>query len=133
MQKVEIDKDKPLSPGDLIEMHFRTVGGTWFKSAHIAVIEWRMAGRPGFEIISSRIPDPQTLIFEIRIKKTNPVVVTAAVIAGLIIAAGVVAWLTLDKVYQIMESPAGQVGVAGFGALAVVLVVVIVLGMLQKK
>lgn len=133
MQKVEISQDKPLEPGDLIEIHFRTVGGTWIKASHIALIEYRLAGRSDFEIISSGVPDDHSLYFEIRIKKTNPVVVTAAVIASAIIAAGVVAWLTLDKVYQIMESPAGQIGVAGFGALAVVLVVVIVLSLLQKK
>jgi len=133
MQKVEIDKNKPLEPGDLIEMHFRTFGGTWLKSAHIALIEWQLEGRSDFQIIKSTIPDPHTLIFTIRIKKTNPVALTAAAIAAVIIAAGVVAWLTLDKVYQIMESPAGQVGVAGFGVLAAVAAGVIILSLVTKK
>lgn len=133
MQKVEIDKNKPLEPGDLIEMHFKTFGGTWLKSAQIALIEWRLEGWPYFQIISWTLPDPHTWIVEIRIKKTNPVSVTAAIIAGVIIAAGAIAWLTLDKVYQILESPAGQVGVAGFGALAIVVAVVVILSLLSKK
>lgn len=133
MQKIEIDKNKPLEPGDLIEMHFKTFGGTWLKAGHIAFIEWQLEDRKDFTIISSQIPDPHTLIFEIRINKTNPVLITAAIIGGIIIAAGLVAWLTFDKVYQIMESPAGQVGVAGFGVLAAVAAVAIVLSLLSKK
>lgn len=133
MQKVEISKNKQLEPGDLIELHFRTVGGTWVKAAHLGIIEYRLAGFPYFEIISWTILDEHSLCFEIRIKKTNPVLVTAAVIGTIIIGTGVIAWLTLDKVYQIMESPGGQVGVAGFGILAVVAAVVIVLSLLSKK
>jgi len=133
IQRIEIDKDKPLEPGDLIELHFRSVGGTWLTAAQIALIDWQLEGRSDFRIKSWSIPVPQVVIFEIEVKKTNPLIVTAAVIAGAIIAAGVVAWLTLDKVYQIMESPAGQVGVAGFGVLAAVAAVAVVLSLLPKK
>lgn len=133
MQKIEIDKNKSLEPGDLIEMHFKTFGGTWLNAGHIAFIEWNLAGRKDFTIISDRIPDSHTLIFEIRINKTNPVLLTAAIIGGIIIAAGLVAWLTFDKVYQILESPAGQIGVVGFGTLAIVAAIVIVLSLLSKK
>lgn len=133
MQKVEIDKDKPLQPGDIIELHFKTFGGTWLRATHIALIEWKLEGRTDFTVLSWQLPDHQTLIFEIRVEKTNPVLVTAAIIAGVIIAAGVVAWLTLDKVYQILDLPAGKIFAGGFGALAAVVAVVIVLGLLQKK
>jgi len=55
--------------------------------------------------------------------------VTAAVIGAAIIGAGVVAWLTLDKVYQIVESPVGKVAVGGaavsFAALAVIAILVL--------
>jgi len=133
MQKVEISKDKPLQPGDIIEIHFKTVGGTWVKASHLAIIEYRLAGRSDFEIRSWSIPDDHSLYFEILIKKTNPVAVTAAIIGAVIIGTGVIAWLTFDKVYQIMDSPAGQVGVAGFGVFAIVAAIVIILGLLQKK
>ena len=133
MQKVEIDKNKPLQPGDLIELHFKTFGGTWLKAGHVAFIEWQLTDRKDFTIMSSSIPDPHTLVLEIRINKTNPALLTAAIIAAIIIACGLIAWLTLTKVYQILESPAGQVGIAGFGVLAIVAAVVIVLSLLQKK
>ncbi len=133
MQKVEIDRDKPLEPGDLIELHFKTIGGSWLRYAHIALIEYTLEGQKEFKIISSRLPNDHTMIIEVRINKTNPVLLTAALIAGLIIAVGVVGWLTLDKVYQILESPAGKIGIAGFGILAAVAAIAIILSLLSKK
>jgi len=133
MQKVEISPNKRLEPGDLIEMHFTTIGGTWVKASHIALIEYRLSGRSDFEIVSSGNPDDRSLYFEILIKKTNPVIVTAAIISAVIIGAGVIAWLTLDKVYQIMESPAGKIFAGGFGTLAAAVAVVIILGLFSKK
>lgn len=125
MEKVEIDKNKPLSPGDIIELHFSTIGMVWVKATQIALIEYRLAGRKDFTIMSVGTPGMNTVIFEIRINKTNPVIVTAAVIGGLIIGAGVVAWLTLDKVLQIIESPTGKV-LAG-GAIVAAIVTLLVL------
>lgn len=132
MQKVEIDKDKPLQPGDLIEMHFKSVGGTWIKASHIALIELRLAGRSDFEIISSGTGQGPDVSFTIRINETNPVALTAAIIGAVIIGAGVIAWLTLDKVYQIIESPAGQVGVAGVGVFAAAAAILIILSLVKK-
>lgn len=129
MEKIEIDKNKPLNPGDIIEMHFSTIGMVWVKAAQIALIEWRLSGRKDFRILSVSTPGPNTVIFTIEILKTNPVVVTAAVIGSVIIGAGIVAWLTLDKVYQLVESPVGKVAVGGaavsFAALAVIAILVL--------
>lgn len=116
MQKIEIDRNKPLNPGDEIELHFKSIGMAWLKATQIAMIEWWLKDRKEFEILSWRIPEQAVVVFKVRVKKTNPVIVTAAVIAGAIIGVGVIAWLTLDKVYQIMETPAGKIGVAGTGA-----------------
>lgn len=118
MQKVLIDQNKALEPGDRIELHFVSIGLAWLKATQIALIEWKLAGRKDFDILNWQIPDPNTVIFTVQIKQTNPVVLTAAIIAAAIIGAGVVAWLTLDKVYQIIESPAGKVGFTGFGIAA---------------
>ncbi len=120
MQKIEIDRDKPLSPGDVIEMHFSTLGMIWLKATQLALIEYRLSGRKDFTILSWSTPGLNTVVFKIRINKTNPVIVTASVIGGLIIGAGVVAWLTLDKVLQIIESPTGKV-LAGGAIVAAVL------------
>jgi len=128
MEKKEIDINKPLNPGDIIEMHFKTIGMVWVKATQIALIEWRLSGRKDFTILSVSTPGLNSVIFTIQVLKTNPVVVTAAVIGGVIIGAGVVAWLTLDKVYQIIEAPAGKALVGGtalfFPALAVIAILI---------
>jgi len=126
MEKVEIDINKPLNPGDIIEMHFSTLGMVWLKAAQIALIEYRLAGRKDFTVLSVSTPGINTVIFTIRINKTNPVIVTAAVIGGLIIGAGVVAWLCLDKVYLITESPTGKVLAGGAIVAAIVALLVLI-------
>lgn len=133
MPKVEIDINKQLQPGDIIELHFITLGMGWITAAQIALIEGRLERRKDFTILAHSLPENNKIVFTVRINKTNPVMVTAAIIAGLIIGAGVVAWLTLDKVYQIMESPAGQVGMIGFGTLSAVAAVAIILALLAKS
>ena len=130
--KVEIDKNKPLSPGDRIEMHFSSVGMVPLAAVQIALIEYRLKDAPGFRIRSHEFLGRQGLIFTIDIIKTNPVLITAAVIGGVIIGAGVIAWLTLDKIYQIAESPAGTLALGGLGSLAIVAAIVTVLAILPK-
>jgi len=58
--------------------------------------------------------------------------VTAAVIGAVIIGAGVVAWLTLDKVYQIIEAPAGKTMIAGTALFLPALAVLAILFLLRK-
>lgn len=126
MEKIEIDINKPLSPGDVIEMHFKTTGMFWLTATQIALIEYRLADRKDFWIINHELPATNEVIFTIRILKTNPVIVTAAVIGAVIIGAGVVAWLTLGKVYQIIESPTGKV-LAGGAIVAAVLALLVLM------
>lgn len=130
LQRVEIDKDKVLVPGDRIEMHFRTVGLVWLQAAQIALIEYRIGKRKDFRILSNSLPANNRVIFTIEIIQppadqpelqtagAGAIVLTVAKIAGVIIALGVV-WLTLDKTFQIVEkivdSPGGKVAVAGTG------------------
>lgn len=126
MEKIEIDKDKPLNPGDRIEMYFRSTSMVWIKAAQIALIEYRLAGRKDFQILSWSLAGPNTVIFTVRINKTNPVIVTAAIIGVAIIGAGVVAWLTLDKVLQIIESPTSKVMAGGAIVAAIVGLLVLI-------
>jgi len=128
MEKVEIDKNKPLNPGDVIELHFSTLGMVWLKAAQIALIDNRLSAREDFTILSWSTPGITNVIFTVRVNKTNPVVVTAAVIGAAIIGAGVVAWLMLDKVYQITESPTGKVMAGG----AIVAAIMALLVLLRK-
>lgn len=139
MEKILIDKNKPLNPGDVIEMHFVTTGMTWPTAAQIAIIEWRLENRKDFRILGHSLPVGNNVFFTIQIieppEKGIPQVyasgvgITAAIIGAAIIGAGVVAWLTLDKIYQIIESPAGKAVVGGtalsFAALAVIAILVL--------
>ena len=133
IQKVLIDKDKPLDPGDVIELHFRTYGGTFLRAVQLAMIDEKLEGQPGFRILSWTLPTPQTVIFKVRIEQTNPIIVTAALIVGFIVVVGLVAWLVFDKVYQIIESPAGKIGVGGLGLFAAAAAVVAIVALLPKK
>jgi len=132
MVKTEIDKNKPLNPGDVIELHFRSPGMVWIAAAQIALIEWRLEKRKDFRVLSHSLPAGNRVIFTIKVLKTNPVVVTAAVIGAVIIGAGVVAWLTLDKVYQIIEAPAGKTMIAGTALFIPALAVLAILFLLRK-
>lgn len=130
--KTEIDKNQPLNPGDIIEMHFSTMGMVWVKATQIALIEWRLEGRKDFTILSVSTPGLNSVVFTIQILKTNPVIVTAAVIGGVIIGAGVVAWLTLDKVYQILETPAGKAAIGGTALFLPALAIIAILMFVRK-
>lgn len=132
MEKTEIDINKPLNPGDIIEMHFKTTGMVWMTAAQIALIEYRLEKRKDFCILSHSLPMGNRVIFTIKVLKMNPVIVTAAVIGGVIIGAGVVAWLTLDKVYQIIEAPAGKALVGGTALFLPALAVIAILMFLRK-
>ena len=149
MEKIEIDKNKPLVPGDVIEMHFKTAGMGILTAAQIAIIEWQIEKRKDFRITSHSLPAGNRVFFTIRV--TQPpadqvpkvyeagigVTITAAIIGAAIIGAGVVAWLTLDKVYQIMESPAGKAAVVGMSlfipALAVLAISIFSIALNSKQ
>lgn len=132
MEKIEIDINKPLNPGDIVELHFKTTGMFWMTAAQIALIERRLGSRKDFCLLSHSLPAGNTVIFTAQVLKTNPVIVTAAVIGAAIIGAGVVAWLTLDKVYQIIESPAGKALVGGTALFLPALAIIAILMFLRK-
>ena len=129
----EIDINKTLSPGDMIELHFNSVGLTWVRAAQIAAIEYQLANEEHWEIIRSNLIGHKSVIFTVRVKSINPVIVTAAVIAAAIMGVGFVAWLTLDKVYQIVESPGGEIATVGLGALGIAAVIFVLLTVIGKK
>ena len=132
MEKIEIDINKPLNPGDIVELHFKTTGMFWMTAAQIALIERRLESRKDFCLLSHSLPVGNTVIFTARVLKTNPVILTAAVIGAAIIGAGVVAWLTLDKVYQIIEAPAGKALVGGTALFLPALAIIAILMFLRK-
>jgi len=136
MLRTEIDKDEPLFPGDVIEMHFKAYGPNWIylRAAELAVIKWRLEqANPDYRLLSWKAPEGEKLILTFKIlepREPTPQVQqagigTAAVIAVIVIGGGLFAWLSLDKIYKISSSPAGQVALAGTGALGMVFVVIV--------
>ena len=140
MEKIEIDKNKPLNPGDIIEMHFVTTGMTWLTATQIALIEWKLEKRKDFRILSHSLPAGNRVFFTILIEQQPEDVpqvyeagalITAVTIAKIIGAVSVVGlfYLSLDKIYQIMESPFGKAVVGGtalsFAALAVIAILIL--------
>jgi len=142
MEKIQIDKNKQLNPGDVIEMHFRTSGMAILTATQIALIEWRLEKRKDFRIMSHSLPVGNRVIFTILISEPAEekvpqvyaagIGVTAAIIGAAIIGAGVVAWLTLDKIYQIIETPAGKAAVTGTALFLPALAVIAILLLLRK-
>lgn len=149
MPKVQIDKNEVLSPGDRVELHFRTTGMAWIKATQIALIESRAKGRGDWKIIRFKEwPDqPTLLVMEIEIisevadepeMQTAGIGITAIIITASISAIGAIVWLTLEKVYQItakvIESPAASVAAAGTGiGLAAAGIAALLLFVLPKK
>jgi len=142
MQRIEIDPNTPLQPGDIIEMEFTSIGMIWIQAAQIALIEWRLADRTDFTILNHSVTEPTRIIFKIRIESNGSdekaevyeaaIITTAAVISAAILAAGAIAWLTLDKVYQIITQPAGQVFIGGIGAIAIAIAIAVIVPLFVK-
>ena len=109
MVKTEIDKDRVLDPGDVVELHFNTPGGDWLKATEAAVVEWSLEGRKDFKVKSIDYWQPGKIIVEVEVQKTNPVIVTVAVICGAIaIAALAFGWM-FDKAYLVGSTVPAQV------------------------
>lgn len=129
MEKIVIDKDSPLNPGDIIEMEFICSGMVWITATQIAIIEWKLRERKDFAVLSHSLPANNRVIFTIEVRKPPdpkpPEVyqagVTPATIAVIIAAAalGAVFALTLREVRLLIKTPGGKaiVGVTGIAAI----------------
>jgi len=133
MLRTEINKDEPLYPGDVIEMHFKAFGPDWvyLRAAELALLQWRMEKKnPDYDLIGWSVPGDK-IIMKFRIlepreptqEMQQASIGTAAVIAVIVIGGGLFAWLALDKVYKISQAPAVQVALAGGGAVSLVFAV----------
>lgn len=142
MLRTEIDRNEPLQPGDKIEMHFKAFGPNWIylRASELALLEWRLRLKnPDYELLEWQNPGDE-LILTFRIKEpaeSGPQIQqagigTAAVIAAIVIGGGLFAWLSLDKVYKITDSPAGKIALAGTGSLGIAVLVIAVLLLLRN-
>ncbi|KKN29778.1 hypothetical protein LCGC14_0840760 [marine sediment metagenome] len=142
MLRTEIDKDEPLFPGDEIEMHFKAFGPAWvyLRASELAILKWQLSEKhPDYRLMAWQdVGDELILTFRILEPAVSEpqvyqagIITTAAVIGAVVIGAGLFAWLSLDKIYKITDSPAGKLALAGTGSLGVAALVVAVLLLLR--
>lgn len=141
MEKIKIDLDEQLVPGDIIELHYKTIGLVWFTAAQMAAIEWRLKSRSNFQLLSTSLRD-NLLIIKIRIVAPKEEVIgevqqagiiTVGAVVGIVAAIiGVVMWVTFEGAYklaekseEILQTAPGSIlaigGAAVIGALAIAL------------
>jgi hypothetical protein len=127
----EISSSDKLPIGTKVEFHYKYRGPdwTWLRAMFAAMIDTRTSGLPGIYI--GRVDyntDGIVLHGEVVAipEIAEPTRYEAGFVSGaaIIAAAGAVlggiAWLLLDKTYQVIETPAGRA--LSFGVLALVLV-----------
>lgn len=114
----QIPEDKQLNPGDIVRLYFTAFGPFWMKAAEAAAIEASLVGKEGYELKSIDYNTPGKMIFEFRIIKTNPVIVTCLVIAGSVLLVGAALGLVFEKAEQFFETPAAVVGTTSFMIIA---------------
>lgn len=144
MAKILLDPNQALSAGDRVELHFKSTGMTWLKATQIYLIEQRLEGRTDFELLSVQTEtlDPTSLIFVVKVLKSNPILVTALYISAVIAAsaATIVFALTFGKAFlivaeaakEVVTSPAGKVAIAGTGLALPIIAGILLLGLLKK-
>ena len=131
--RIEITNlNEPLDPGDIVELHFISTGLFWLQAAQIAIIEARLAGDKRFRIRNWTIYEPSEIVFKVEVLRTNPVLITIAVIAAAIIGVGIIFKLTLDSAYKIVNVPAEALQKPAVQAVAIGIVLA-VLGSLGLK
>ena len=111
MEKIEIDKDRELNPGDVVFLHFKAPGATWLKATECAMIESALERRSEFTIIGIDYWQPEKVIFKVEVQETNPVIVTAAYIAGAVLAVTIpflaAGWF-FEKAELALKAPAAK-------------------------
>lgn len=134
MEKLEISRSD-VQIGDNLEMVFNTVGWAWIQAVQLAAIESKLSEDKRFNIHSIRVdeddPEQTKVVYRITVNpppdNTDPAIYQAGIGVAIVAAiaavgGGLFLWLSLDKVYKITESPAGQMSL-GLIAVAILLYV----------
>lgn len=116
MTRIELKQDEALKTGDVVELHFKSSGPQWWKAAIAAAIEARLSNRKDFTIRTVDYTQDGELIFTCVVGEVTPApgqvqqasIVSVAIIAGAIVAVGLIFWLVEDKAYKIIDTPAAQ-------------------------
>ena len=128
--RTEITADTILGPGDQVEIVFNMFmpDWLWLRSTLVAIFETQVSQNDNFDVTGYTIDETtDKVIFYAKVKEVDQsqvstevyqasFVSTAIVISACTALVGGIGWLLLDKVYQIQDSPAGQIATAGIGA-----------------
>ena len=146
MLKTEISKDDPLNPGDRIEMVFKFIGPNWryLHAAELALLEYKLKQhQPFWKLIgwdAVSVPDKLILKYEITGPKPEETpqvmqagIVTGAIIMVTVIGGGVFMWLSFESIRKITESAAGQIALAGTGAVGFAALIIVLILALQYR
>lgn len=141
-EKIEIEKDAALEPGDIIEMHFDVIGGPGWVGARaiqIAIIEARLQNSPTLEVINfDELDDDVIITLKIRdatgqrVEVQQAGMLTAMIISATVVTIGIFTWLSFKTVYKITDSPAGKVALVGAGSAGIALLIIVILLVLAK-
>jgi len=118
MAKILLDPNQALSAGDRVEMHFKSTGLTWIKATQIYLLEKKLEGRTDFRIlnIETATVDPTALVIRVEVLQSNPILVTAAYIAIVIVgfaAAGIIFKLCFERAFLLVTETAATTAEAG--------------------
>lgn len=124
-ETIQIDKDAPLFPGDVVRLYFTFFGPNWvyLRASELAVLQWRLGQQhPDWEMLRWNSVDyPNQLVLDFVIKEPQgeeiqiakaSAVTTGALIAVIVIGGGLFTWLSFSKIEKIVSSPAGFLGMA---------------------
>ena len=137
----EISADTIWKIGDRIRLTFRTLGVNVYTMAiQLYMIELKVAREfPNLEVLSTQQTDDGfIMVCQVKpVESTDGQVqqasaLTAGIVAAAIIAGGVFTVWSLTKVERIVDSPSGQIALAGAGVTGIALFIVVVLMLLSK-
>jgi len=148
-ERTELKNLDNLQPGDLIEVELSLTGGNWLIYTRLALIEERFKRsytnlefvRADYSGIDSgivryhyKVIIPPTLDPADNIQRAG-VSGTAIIAAVTVIAGGLLAYFSINKIYKITQSPAGAIVAGGSGvflAAAGIAVIWYVWGLLKR-
>lgn len=123
----EVGPGQVLEPNDTVRLYFKTIGGVWIKAVQIALIENSLRDNESFSIVRVDYWQQDGAIFTVRVKKTNPVVVTVALIAAAIALVPIAFGWSFIKAEKLLESPSAQIFTISIGALIGTIAVMMIL------
>lgn len=131
-QKIPINPNTPLTPGDVFEIHFWAPTRPLLQAVQLAYIEKRIRDKYGYELtrwqfdenrliirVDTSFPTDQPRRYEAGVTPADVAIAIAGVLGILFV------WLTAREFYKVVQTPAGAITTAGIGVAAILLLLVL--------